>query len=134
MLDAFGLFKRLDLCAVNNDIIIDIDSAVMNWRHNESLCLTASRGRTGGYFVSSRGRRMTAEECLRLQAYNPKLVNLACISQVQVKMAAGNAMTVSVIERMFLRLLPAAKLARVGNLKRRWEDVACAIAQLRAFI
>ena len=102
--------------------ILDIDSTNMNWRHDESLCLTRSRGSSGGYYVSNRGRRLTTNEQCRLQAYDPNRIIATCISQRQLCMAIGNAMTVSVVERIFARALPAAGLASTDGLKFRWES------------
>ena len=110
--------------------IVDIDSTKWNWRFNESLCLTKSRGSSGGFYVTNRGRRLTVTEQLRLQAYDPKRINMTCISERQLSQAIGNTMTVSVVERILLRALPAAGLVLSRDLNRRWENVSSAKAQL----
>ncbi|CAK0883575.1 unnamed protein product [Prorocentrum cordatum] len=130
LIEAIEAIKKLSWDPTKKACVIDIDSTKMNWRHDESLCLTASRGRTGGYYVSNRGRRLRLNECLRLQAHNPKLIKIGKVSVNQMMAAAGNAMTVSVIERLMLRALPAAQLADSRMLQKRWEDLASATATL----
>ena len=110
--------------------IIDLDSTKWNWRYDESLCLTRSRGLSGGFFVTNRGRRLTVNEQMRLQAYNPNRIDTCCISERQLAGAVGNSMTVSVVERILLRALPAAGLVRSSALNRRWENRADAKKQL----
>merc|ERR1719197_464143 len=52
---------------------------------------------------------------------NPTTFKLA-VSQVQLGKQLGNTMSVNVLERIFVRLLPAAGLARKGSLADRWEN------------
>ena len=52
-----------------SDCICDIDSSNINWQLDCSPCLTHARSR--GHWVSSRGRRQTINERLRLMGMNP---------------------------------------------------------------
>jgi len=112
--------------------VLDIDSSKMNWRHDESFCLTRSRGSTGGFFISNRGRRLSIKEQLRLQAFDPNRIKLDSITERQLAQAAGNAMTVSVIERILLRALPAANLVPETDLRQRWENLSSAVKTLKS--
>merc|ERR1712166_9599 len=44
------------------------------------------------------------------------------VSDCQLGKQLGNTMSVCVLERLFTRLLPAAKLVRGGLVKDRWEN------------
>jgi len=82
-----------------------------------SPCITCSRGT--GHWVTSRGRRLTKEEMMRLQGMNATKFKVA-VSQTQLGKQLGNTMSVNVLERLFCRLLPAAKLCKKKALKDRW--------------
>lgn len=81
-----------------------------------SPCITRSRG--SGHWITSRGRRMTREEMMRLQGMNPISFNLV-VSLSQLGQQIGNSMSLNVLERLFVRLLPAADLSE--KLVDRWE-------------
>merc|ERR1719231_2055624 len=82
-----------------------------------SPCITCSRG--AGHWVTSRGRRMTKEEMMRLQGMDATKFKVA-VSQCQLGKQLGNTMSVNVLERLFCRLLPAAKLCKNKALQDRW--------------
>eukprot|EP00427_Karlodinium_veneficum_P015886 CAMPEP_0169122590 /NCGR_PEP_ID=MMETSP1015-20121227/33312_1 /TAXON_ID=342587 /ORGANISM="Karlodinium micrum, Strain CCMP2283" /LENGTH=360 /DNA_ID=CAMNT_0009185829 /DNA_START=124 /DNA_END=1206 /DNA_ORIENTATION=+ len=80
-------------------------------------CITYRRA--SGHWVTTRGRRMNVDEMLRLQGME------RCFKQVvsnrQLGEQIGNAMSQNVIERIFIKLLPAAGLVQRGTiLKDRW--------------
>ena len=58
---------------------------------------------------------------MRLQGMNPSKFHLA-VSYGQLGKQLGNAMSINVLERIFVQLLPAAGLAQVGSLQDRWVD------------
>merc|ERR1712194_464674 len=78
-----------------------------------------SRG--AGHWVTNRGRRLQKTEMMRLQGMNPTKFHVA-VSDTQLGKQLGNTMSVNVLERLFVRLLPAAKLVRAGALKDRWAS------------
>jgi len=84
-----------------------------------SPCITCSRG--AGHWVTNRGRRMLKTEMMRLQGMDPTKFTVA-VSNAQLGKQLGNTMSVCVLERLFTRLLPAAKLVRGGIVKDRWEN------------
>merc|ERR1712086_520091 len=78
-------------------------------------------GRGAGHWVTNRGRRMLKTEMMRLQGMDPTMFTVA-VSNAQLGKQLGNTMSVCVLERLFTRLLPAAKLVRGGIVKDRWEN------------
>lgn len=60
---------------------------------------------------------------MRLQGMNPTQFKVA-VSDVQLGKQLGNTMSVNVLERLLVRLLPAAKLARRSEVKDRWASGA----------
>mmetsp|Transcript_56204 Transcript_56204/g.174295 ORF Transcript_56204/g.174295 Transcript_56204/m.174295 type:complete len:372 (-) Transcript_56204:113-1228(-) len=100
--------------------LVDIDSSTyrMNYARDVSPCLTCSRG--AGHWITNRGRRLTKDEMLRLQGMNPATFKKA-VSDTQLGKQIGNAMSVNVLERLFVRALPAAGLAAHGSLVDRWQ-------------
>ena len=64
----------------------------------------------------------------RLQGMDPTKLIVA-ISDAQLGKQLGNTMSVNVLERIFIRALPAAGLVRDGRLSDRWE-AGTAVAEL----
>merc|ERR1712232_341079 len=58
---------------------------------------------------------------MRLQGMNPTEFKVA-VSVNQLGRQLGNTMSVNVLERLFARILPAAKLARKSQVKDRWAN------------
>merc|ERR1719265_2766634 len=58
---------------------------------------------------------------MRLQGMNPAEFNLA-VTEGQLGRQLGNTMSVNVLERLLVRVLPAAKLARKRDVTDRWEN------------
>jgi len=100
---------------------IDCDSSDYRakWMHDVSPCITCSRRQ--GHWVTSRGRRQLLTEMMRLQGMNPCKFRQV-VSDRQLGKQLGNTMSVNVLERLLVRLLPAAGLATAGGLRDRWED------------
>lgn len=76
---------------------------------NVCPCLTRGRAGSGGHWVSTRRRLLTIDEMLTLQGI-PADVHRKGISNRQVGYMIGNAMSVNVLERLLLRLLPGVGL------------------------
>merc|ERR1719203_1677231 len=78
--------------------------------------------RAAGHWVTSRGRRMTKTEMLRLQGMRTPTGGFeVAVSDTQLGRQIGNAMSCNVLERLFVRLLPAAGLAHAERLTDRWQ-------------
>ena len=69
---------------------------------------------------------------LRLMGMDPKLIQQNVVPQRELGHLIGNAMSTNILERIFLRLLPAVGLARGANLRGRWESLAEALATMRS--
>jgi DNA (cytosine-5)-methyltransferase 1 len=80
------------------------------------MCMTKSRA--AGHWVTSRGRQMNLDEMLRCQGME------RCFKQVttnrQLGIMIGNAMSQNVLERLLIKVLPAAGLALGRPLVDRW--------------
>ena len=103
-------------------VIIDV-YASPNWASSMrrcSPCLTAGRCRTGGHYITNRGRLMSTAEMCRLQGIPPSTFDAASgASEKDFLHAVGNAMSVNVLMRLLPRILVAAGLreaAQVGAL------------------
>jgi len=105
--------------------VIDCDSTYkfMSYQKVYSLCLTTSRSR--GHWISNRGRYMTQSEMLGFQCmWKPEDGFKIVVSPRQLGNQIGNAMSVNVLERIFVRALPAAGLVPATRLHDRWEAAA----------
>jgi len=100
--------------------VVDIDSSTPRMKFMKDLmpCMTCSRGR--GHWISNRGRRVTKAEMMRCQGIDPQTFKVD-VSETQLGKQIGNAMSVNVLERLFVRILPAAGLVPHGLLHDRWE-------------
>ena len=92
---------------------------------NMSPCLTRARASSSGHWVSTRGRRMTRNEMLRLFAIRPLRLDFRDVPKRSVGAMIGNAMAVNVLERLLCRVLLASQIVLPGSLSDRWgTDVA----------
>lgn len=112
-----------------NSWVVDCDASTerLQWKRGVSPCMTCSRKR--GHWVTNRGRRINKPEMFRLHGMNPANFKVV-VSEPQLGMQLGNAMSVNVLERLLVRLLPAAGLVDV-ELPDRWQD-GSAVAALMA--
>lgn len=95
-----------------------------------SPCLTRRRG--GGHWVTNRGRRFTKPEMMRLQGMKPENFKVV-VSESQWGNQIGNSMSCNVLERIFVRLLPAAGLVTARRrLVDRWEKATRTACQTSA--
>jgi len=104
--------------------VIDCDSTEKFATANLNCAPCITRRRGGGHWLSTRGRRTTKEEMMRLQGMKPEDFKVV-VSENQWGQQIGNSMSVNVLERIFVRLLPSANLVPPGKvLKDRWEAEA----------
>merc|ERR1711972_355450 len=118
---ALRTLKREGSDPTQEAFIVDCDSSPnrSKYAHGVSPCITCSRG--AGHWVTNRGRRLTKAEMMRLQGMNPTEFTVA-VSESQLGKQLGNTMSVNVLERLFVRLLPAARLVKHGELRDRWAN------------
>lgn len=92
--------------------VVDCDSSPGRAKCYRGLSPCMTRSRAAGHWITSRGRRTTLHEMMRLQG-----MELAQFKQVvsdrQLGQLIGNSMSVNVLERLFAKLLPAIAVARV---------------------
>ena len=88
-----------------------------------SPCLTRRRAQTGGHWVSTRGRRLTTAEMLKLQAMRPaRLVVPPSVPESAFRAMVGNAMSVSIVEALLASLSRACPAIFSGTpLPDRWS-------------
>jgi DNA (cytosine-5)-methyltransferase 1 len=118
---ALRTLKREGSDPLKDPFIVDCDSSSyrFGWIEGVTPCMTV--GRAAGHWITNRGRRLTKEEMMRLQGMNPTTFKVA-VSDCQLGQQLGNTMSVNVLERLLVRLLPAAKLVRKGAVNDRWAN------------
>jgi len=93
--------------------IIDHNSSPKFCGHMEDKVMCMTKRRAAGHWISSRGRPMNLDEMLRCQGME------RCFKQVvsnrQLGGQIGNAMSQNVIERLLIKVLPAAGLVSPGR-------------------
>ena len=112
-------------------IILELDSSGGGWSIGMSPCLTCSRYQ--GHWVSTRGRRQTINERLRLMGMDPADVDVSATTPAKLGRMIGNAMSVNVLERLLYRALPASGLISQSELRGRWESLDAARSTVRSF-
>lgn len=128
-----GSLTKKNPCLV--DAIVDIDGTKLHWMLDMSPCLTRHRCGIGGHWVTSRGRRLSTGEQLRLMGFKRSIMKVDSVTDRQLRLMIGNSCAVPVLERILLRLLPSVGLANDSAMKRRWESHAQAtrsVADLKA--
>jgi site-specific DNA-cytosine methylase len=96
--------------AIPAPYVFDLDSNKPIAKKDRCPCITRARGGTG-FYLPSRGRRLTLGERLRLQGLPlVYLQHRQGISKRQLGMMIGNAMS-NVLEELLSQLLPACGLA-----------------------
>merc|ERR1719330_1914310 len=103
--------------------LVDCDSTTerFGWQKDRTPCITC--GRANGHWITNRGRRLSKPEMMRLQGMEPEGFKVV-VSQGQWGKQIGNAMSCNVLERILVRLLPAAGLHPAALLHDRWESAA----------
>mmetsp|Transcript_35378 Transcript_35378/g.82160 ORF Transcript_35378/g.82160 Transcript_35378/m.82160 type:complete len:370 (-) Transcript_35378:93-1202(-) len=115
---------------MKESFVVDCDSSPyrMKYAKDVSPCITCSRG--AGHWVTSRMRRMTKPEMMRLQGMTPENFKVV-VSENQLGKQIGNAMSVNVLERLFVRVLPAAGLVDRRALADRWASEVPPVAAVK---
>ena len=107
--------------------ICDIDSTTPRSKHwlGRSPCITCNRAGGRAFWVTDRARRLTMVETMKLQGITPPKNGFKVAVPVgQLARQIGNAMSVNVLERLLVRILPAAGLVKASKLQDRWEQAA----------
>jgi len=113
---------------LNQPWVLDCDGSAGWGAHfkGRTPCMTCSRA--SGHWITNRGRRMRTDEMMRLQGMDEKGF-VQVVSDRQLGKQVGNAMSQNILERIMVRLLPAAGLVpRSRALHDRWQ-AACKVAE-----
>ena len=96
-------------------IFVDVDASegFRQWRAQESMTLTRTRAKSGGFYLTSHSRRLTTSEMLKLQGIHPRLVgDLTKIPTGEANASIGNAMSANILERLLPRIAYATGLIK----------------------
>jgi site-specific DNA-cytosine methylase len=104
-------------------IFVDVDASesFRQWKAEESMTLTRTRSKAGGWYVTTHKRRTSTEEMLMLQGMRPDIINVQKLGRVSLNSAIGNAMSANVLERLFSRLLWVSGVVN-NKIKDQWEN------------
>ena len=93
---------------------IDCSEQFQTFGINIAKTLTRTRGMQGGPWVSTRGRRVTTEELLRLQGFQPEEVHWqqAGVSKTHIGGMVGNSVSVHAVGHLLASDMFAAGLSR----------------------
>ena len=108
---------------IQHEIVLDVDASLD--MINRCPCLIRSRPQ--GYWLVGRQRRMRVAEMLRLQGMPDNLRQVA--SDSELARMVGNSMSLNVLERLLVRLLPAVGLAAPGQLVDRFGQATAAVEE-----
>ena len=93
---------------------VDCSEKFSTFGINIAKTLTRTRGIQGGPWVSTRGRRVTINEMLRLQGFEPKDVDWtgAGVTAAQLGGMLGNAVTVQTVGHLLAAAMHASGLTK----------------------
>lgn len=114
---AYDAIRRAGMKVSESQMVIDIDSTKYNMMHNCSPCLTRARAAGGGFWLSSRGRRMSTGEMERLMGigvsapvgwHRADLQRPDGISTRRWQALIGNGIPINTLQRVLASLLSFA--------------------------
>lgn len=95
------------------DYMIDIDASPrfgVSIKKGHCGCLTRTRSGNGGFFITSRLRKMTLRELHRFQGF-PAVLKHSSATPRQLRLALGNAWSVNVAARVLYAIVVALTLS-----------------------
>jgi len=120
------IIQKLEQNPFESHICADIDgSRGPHWMDGCVPCLTRSRCGKESHWLMGRGRRLNLNETARLMGMNPKSIDVDCVTKNKMGKMLGNSMCVNVLERLLVRLLPAAGWRHLKLLDR-WGSLSSA--------
>ena len=104
------------------NIFVDLDASerFASWRHDLCPCITRTRAASAGFYNTSRKRRISTAEMLKLQGIRPANMRGHGLSYGVLNAAVGNAMSACVLERLLPRIAYA-----IGCIPERMPDEWC---------
>ena len=113
--EAFNAALEQGVNPLRSPVAVDIDcsKSYKSYGVASIACLTATRGASGGPWISTRGRRTTLNELFRIQGVDPTEVpyQAAGVSQREMGRMLGNSMSVNVCTRVIAEAFWAAGLS-----------------------
>lgn len=113
---ALGAMRQAKLEPSSVDMVVDLGQGLrrrVNMMHNLCPTITKSRGGSQDFWLTSLGRRLSAQELLRIQGFDPSHMDLSGLKARQVGMMAGNAMTLPVLAEVLKCALRGTDLVEV---------------------
>ena len=102
----------MDIDGKKKTVFIDVDASqrFRQWKEGVAPALTRTRCRSGGWYLTTHGRRMASAQLLKLQGIHPDVFNVnGCgLSRSDLNAAVGNAMSANILERILPRVAYAA--------------------------
>ena len=117
---------RVDTEDPSQPVLADVDASKPTLMRGRCPCITRARGSTG-FLLLPQGRRLSIAERLRLQGLPTSILRHRVASGCndrQLGAMVGNAMSLNVLERVLVRLLPACGLAPGISLTDRWQSTS----------
>ena len=104
------------------NIFVDLvtSAAWTSWRLNVCPCITRARAASAGFYITSRKRRISTAEMLKLQGIRPENMRGHGLSYGVLNAAVGNAMSACILERLLPRIAYA-----IGCIPERMPDEWC---------
>ena len=90
---------------------VDANATKVHWMPNKLPCVTATRGSSGGHWLTNRARWTSLDELLRAQGMRPEVIDKTVLTKPQLGRAIGNAMTQTIMTRVLRNLLTSLGLA-----------------------
>ena len=117
---------RVDTEDPSQPVLADVDASKPTLMRGRCPCITRARGSTG-FLLLPQGRRLSIAERLRLQGLPTSILRHRVASGCndrQLGAMVGNAMSLNILERVLVRLLPACGLAPGISLTDRWQSTS----------
>ena len=86
-------------------VVVGIDSSAgwSSFQAGKSPCLTGRRCNGLGYYVLSLKGRLFHQDMIRLQGMSPNALDFSDLSESEIRQAAGNSKSASVLARVLSR-------------------------------
>ena len=125
--------KAIAANGLQGTILVDLAASARFENQGVGLapCITATRAKTGGFFIFNQKRMTTTHELGRLQGFPTWAVDkmmYSYASPADIRFAIGNAMSVNVLVRLLPRVLQSAGLLKTKP-KDIWKHLSSKDAQ-----
>ena len=114
--------QGVDPCKVPCDIDVGCSERYLTWKVGVAPTLCRARGGSGGFWLSSRGRKTTLRELMRITSINPEELQgwEACCTGPQLGQMLGNSVPVPLILAVLRNALLASGLLTQSRSNATW--------------